>query len=117
MNGWTKTRLVAWSVYMDVRDKLRMKSRAIMMVIRLVIVTNALPHVAMRDLNNPPEALASSGWLHTLNGYIVTPSEAPCKTTNAREASVLDYAVVSKWPTPMDEDAYVAKGYPFEPHK
>ena len=117
VNGWTRSRLLAMSVYMDVRDKLRVKNRAILLIMGMLIVQNALPYIAMGDWNNPPEMLASSGWLHTVNGYVVAPSEPTCYATYAKEPTALDYAVMSSWLTPMVESISAVEEDPYQPHR
>ena len=71
----------------------------------------------MGDWNNPPEVLASLGWLHAISGGIVAHDHPSCGTTNARELSVLDYAVVSNWLTPMVKAIYADEEDPYQPHR
>ena len=83
----------------------------------MIIVANGLPFVALGDWNNSPEAIASSGWLHTIDGYVVAPEQPTCFPSHAKKRSTIDFAVVSNSLTPMIDSVYADEEDPYEPHR
>lgn len=83
----------------------------------MIIVANGLPFIAMRDWNSSPEAIASSGWLHIVEAYIVSPHEPTCFPAHAKQPGTIDYAVVSNSMTPMVQSIQVDEDDPYEPHR
>lgn len=73
VNGWGKSRFLAISVYMYVHDKFHGKNTAILLAIGMLITANALLYVVMGIWNNNPQDLASTGWLDTVDGYVIAP--------------------------------------------
>ena len=93
INGWVRDRFLAVSVYMDVSDKFKIKNRAILLALGMLIAANWLPYVFMGDWNNTPQELADTGWLETIDGHIVSPSDPTCWISMAKAGRVIDYAV------------------------
>ena len=50
-----------------------MTKRAILLALGMLILANNLPYLLMQDWNNSPEELANTGWLHTIDGYVIAP--------------------------------------------
>ena len=102
---------------MDVNDKFRIKNRAILLAMGMLIVANAMLFVAMGDWNNTPTELASTGWLETVDAYAIEPHTPTCCTAMAREGRVIDYAVVTNRLTPMIDYIMADEDDPFQPHR
>ena len=47
INEWARTRLLALSVYLDVKSKLSVKNRGILLLTGMVTAANGLPFIAM----------------------------------------------------------------------
>ena len=69
----------------------------------MLIVANSLPFIAMMDWNNTPSELADTGWLQTVDEYIISPDTPTCCTNMANAGRIIDYAVISTRLTPMVE--------------
>ena len=117
VNGWVRSRCLAISVYMDVADKFKVKNRAILLAMGMLIVANALPFVAMCDWNNTPPELADTGWLDTVDAYAIAPHAPTCCTAMAKTGSVIDYAVVSNRLASMVDYIMADEDDPFQPHR
>ena len=49
VNGWVRDRFLAVSVYLQVSDKFKLKNRAILLALGMLIAANGLPYVIMGD--------------------------------------------------------------------
>ena len=102
-NGWSVSRLVVASVYMDGnaikkrKDRtvdIGVKNRAILFVVGAIIAQMSMPYVLMGDWNMEPDQLAQTGFLDQVGGYVVSPNEPTCWCGDNEKGSTIDYAVV-----------------------
>ena len=83
----------------------------------MVIMADGIPFVAIGDWNKTPQNLVGSGWLHSVDAYIIEPDHHTCQASNSDRQTTIDYAVVSNSITPMVDSLYVNQADPFEPHR
>ena len=74
------------------------------------------PFVALADWNDPPQALAESGWLDEVKADILVPDNSDYTCVSAQSKSLLDYAVVSRCLRPLIRDLQAVARVPWSPH-
>ena len=63
-----------------------------------------------------PETLAGIGWLDTVDGYIVAPSEPTCKKNSGSEGTTIDFAVLDNTLIPTVKSCELVEDDVYQPH-